>query len=82
MRPALEGASAVDVGSRRQAVAAARIINGMGSCDAVVRESVLGTLFESAGSETVFLILLVSAMLTVVCLVGRLLRYWMCLADV
>ena len=78
----MSGAGAMDVGSRRQAVAAAGIINGMGSCGAVVQEFVLGTVLKSTGSETVFLILLASAMFAVLCLLGLLLRNRMGLADV
>ena len=41
----LSGAGAIDVGSRKHAIAAAGIINGMGSVGAVVQEVVIGNLY-------------------------------------
>jgi sugar phosphate permease len=42
----LTGAGAIDVGSRKYAIAAAGIINGMGSLGSVVQEVVVGKLYE------------------------------------
>ena len=78
----MSGAGAMDVGSRRQAVAAAGIINGMGSCGAVFQEFVLGTVLKTGTAETVFAILFASAILAVVCLLALLARNRMGLADV
>lgn len=78
----MSGAGAMDVGSKRQAVAAAGIINGMGSCGAVLQEFALGAVLESSGSSTVFAILLLSAVLAVVCLGLLVVRGRLGLADV
>ena len=78
----MSGAGAMDVGSPRQAVAAAGIINGMGSCGAVLQEFVMGNVLKTAGPEMVFLILLASAMMAVVCLLMLLARNRMGFADV
>jgi MFS transporter, OPA family, glycerol-3-phosphate transporter len=43
----LSGAGAIDVGSRRHAIVAAGIINGMGSIGAVAQELVVGRLYVS-----------------------------------
>lgn len=64
----MSGAGAMDVGSRRQAVAAAGIINGMGSCGSVVQDLVLGSVLQRAGSGAVFAILLGSAVGALACL--------------
>ena len=42
----LTGAGAIDVGSRKYAIAAAGIINGMGSLGSVVQELVVGRLYD------------------------------------
>jgi sugar phosphate permease len=47
----LTGAGAIDVGSRKYAIAAAGIINGMGSCGSVVQELVVGKLYDKDPSR-------------------------------
>lgn len=50
----MSGAAAVDVGSRRTAVAATGIINGMGSAGSVVQELVFGALLARGGTQLAF----------------------------
>ena len=58
----LTGAGAIEVGSRRHAVLAAGIINGMGQCGAVAQELILGRLLgDSGGMDAVFGVLLGSS---------------------
>jgi OPA family sugar phosphate sensor protein UhpC-like MFS transporter len=56
----MTGAAAMDIGSRRGAVLAAGIINGMGSVGSVVQELLIGRLWDqSAGNlEPIFFLLL------------------------
>ena len=70
----MSGAGAIDVGSRKYALVAAGVINGMGSCGSIVQELVIGNLYQrdaknlgpifaalivSAGAATVIISLLV-----------------------
>ena len=48
----LTGAGAIDVGSRKYAIAAAGIINSMGSCGAVCQEFVIGYLYDKQDPNT------------------------------
>jgi sugar phosphate permease len=42
----MSGAGAIDVGSRRYALVAAGVINGMGSCGSVVQDLLIGNLYK------------------------------------
>ena len=55
----MTGAGAMDIGSRRGAVLAAGIINGMGSVGSVVEELAIGRLFDTRGGDLgpIFLLL-------------------------
>ena len=53
----LSGAGAMDVGTRKQAVIAAAIINGLGAIGPIVEEPVIGWLKRSGGVEPVLLLL-------------------------
>lgn len=55
----LSGASAMDVGSRRQAALAAGVINGLGSIGPIVQEPVIAILKHGYGLSSVFLLLVV-----------------------
>ncbi len=72
----LTGAGAMDIGSRRAAVRAAGIINGMGSCGSVVQELVVGRVYDAKAGALgpVLAMLLGAALLACVCIgivVGR-----------
>lgn len=56
----MSGAGAMDIGSRRGAVLAAGVINGMGSIGSVVQELVIGRLYDSGSGQLgpIFLLLL------------------------
>jgi sugar phosphate permease len=60
----ISGAGAIDVGSRKRAIAAAGIINGMGSCGAVLQELVIGNLYQRDATNLtpIFTALMLSAM--------------------
>ena len=62
----LSGACAMDVGSRRQAVLAAGVINGFGSIGPILQEPVIGWLKQTHGLHAVFLLLAVIVFLTTV----------------
>ncbi len=62
----LSGASAMDVGSRRQAALAAGVINGFGSIGPIVQEPAIGWLKHTQGLDSVFLMLVVIVLLTTV----------------
>ena len=47
----MTGAGAMDIGSRRGAVLAAGIINGMGSVGSVVQELAIGRLYDKSGGD-------------------------------
>jgi sugar phosphate permease len=47
----MSGAGAMDIGSKRHAVLAAGIINGMGSVGAVVQELLIGRAYDSSGGQ-------------------------------
>jgi sugar phosphate permease len=64
----MSGAGAMDVGSPKQAVLAAGVINGMGSIGAVVQELVLGQALADSGSGTVFALLMGSSVGAMLCL--------------
>jgi sugar phosphate permease len=65
----MSGAGAIDVGSRRSAVMAAGIINGMGSVGSIVQELVFGRMFDaSADVGPMFAVLLGSSVLAALCL--------------
>jgi sugar phosphate permease len=63
----LTGAGAIDVGSRKTAVAAAGIINGMGSMGSVVQETVVARVYEASDGQMtpVFVTLFVAAAMSV-----------------
>lgn len=56
----MSGAGAMDIGSRRGAVLAAGVINGMGSIGAVVQEFAIGNSYDKSGGDLgpIFLMLL------------------------
>jgi sugar phosphate permease len=56
----MSGAGAMDIGSRRGAVLAAGIINGMGSVGSVVQELFIGRMYDQSGGNLgpIFLLLL------------------------
>jgi hypothetical protein len=60
----ISGAGAIDVGSRKRAIAAADIINGMGSCGGVLQELVIGNLYQRDATNLtpIFMALMISAM--------------------
>ena len=62
----LSGACAMEVGSRRQAVLAAGVINGFGSIGPILQEPVIGWLKQTQGSHAVFLLLAVIVLVTTV----------------
>lgn len=47
----MTGAGAMDIGSRRGAILAAGIINGMGSVGSIVQEIAIGQIYDSSGSD-------------------------------
>lgn len=55
----LSGASAMDVGSRRQAALAAGVINGLGSIGPILQEPVIAVLKHDYGLSSVFLLLVI-----------------------
>lgn len=60
----LTGAGAIDVGSRKYAIAAAGIINGMGSCGSVCQDIFIGQLYDKNNPSSlgpIFATLIVSA---------------------
>lgn len=59
----ISGAGAIDVGSRKRAIAAAGIINGMGSCGSVIQELVIGNLYQRDAKDLtpIFVALMISA---------------------
>ena len=64
----LSGVGAIDVGSRRTAVTAAGVINGLGSFGALLQEELLGYLKTYHGPDAVFATLIaVAALGAVVC---------------
>ncbi len=56
----MSGAGAMDIGSRRGAVKAAAVINGMGSVGSVVQELLIGRMYDTGKGELgpIFLMLL------------------------
>jgi len=72
----LSGAGAIEVGSPRLAVATAGIINGMGSCGAVVQELLVSRLYENSAGSTgpVFAVLWGASLISIVALVILLVR--------
>ena len=64
----LSGVGAIDVGSRKTAVTAAGVINGLGSFGALLQEELLGYLKTYHGPDAVFAtLILVAALGAVVC---------------
>ena len=70
----LSGACAMDVGSRRQAVLAAGVINGFGSIGPILQEPAIGWLKQTHGVHAVFLLLVIIVFVTTVA-TGMLARY-------
>lgn len=72
----ISGTGAIDVGTRKRAIAAAGIINGMGSCGAVLQELVIGNLYQrDAGNLTpIFAALMISAMAATIIIILLVLR--------
>jgi SSS family solute:Na+ symporter len=66
----MTGAAAQDIGNKRGATLSAAIINGMGSCGALVQEFVIGNMYDHSGGEIgpIFMLLVGSAAMAVVCL--------------
>jgi sugar phosphate permease len=62
----VSGACAMDAGSRSQAALAAGIINGLGSVGPIVQEPVIGWLKQTAGVNSVFLLLVGVVLLTTI----------------
>ncbi len=62
----LSGACAMDAGNRRQAALAAGIINGLGSFGPIVQEPVIGWLKQTAGVNSVLMLLVGVVFLTTV----------------
>jgi sugar phosphate permease len=62
----LSGACAMDAGTRRQAALAAGIINGLGSIGPIVQEPLIGWLKQTAGVNSVLLLLAGVVLLTTV----------------
>jgi sugar phosphate permease len=60
----VSGACAMDAGTRSQAALAAGIINGMGSVGPIVQEPMIGWLKQTAGVNSVFLLLVGVVLLT------------------
>jgi sugar phosphate permease len=60
----VSGACAMDAGTRSQAALAAGIINGLGSVGPIVQEPVIGWLKQTAGVNSVFLLLVGVVFLT------------------
>jgi sugar phosphate permease len=79
----LTGAGAIDVGSRRAALAAAGIINGMGSAGSVLQETVLGRVIDENPGKVapVFTLLLAASVLAVASLAVVLVRNRKGLSD-
>lgn len=72
----LTGAGAIDVGSRKYAIVAAGIINGMGSCGSVVQELAIGSLYKNNPSNLspIFGLLIGSSIIATVLVFFLLLR--------
>jgi sugar phosphate permease len=71
----ISGAGAIDVGSRRHALAAAGIINGMGSVGPVLQEALIGSLYKrDPANLTRILGLLTSAAMLACLVMGLLVR--------
>lgn len=62
----LAGASAMDVGSRRQAAVAAGVINGLGSIGPILQEPAIGWLKQTKGLDSVFGLLVAIVFLTTI----------------
>lgn len=62
----LAGASAMDVGSRRQAAVAAGVINGLGSIGPILQEPAIGWLKQNKGLDAVFGLLVAIVFLTAI----------------
>ncbi len=80
----MTGAGAMDVGSRRGAVAAAGIISGFGSLGPVVQELVIGKMYDNSSGDLtpIFTMLMVSAALGCAALGWMVLRNRQGRADV
>ena len=63
----LSGVGAIDVGSKRKAVLAAGIVNGMGSLGPVIQEEAIGYLKTHHSLEAVFVLLVIVAAFGAVC---------------
>ena len=70
----LSGACAMDVGSRRQAALAAGVINGCGSIGPIVQEPLIAWIKQTAGLNSVFLLLVAVGFVTTVA-TGLLMRF-------
>jgi sugar phosphate permease len=79
----LTGAGAIDVGSRRAALAAAGVINGMGSAGSVLQETVVARAIETNPGQVapVFALLLAASVLAVAALAVVLVRNRRGLSD-
>ena len=70
----LSGACAMDIGSRRQAALAAGVINGCGSIGPIVQEPLIAWIKQTAGLNSVFLLLVAVGFVTTVA-TGLLMRF-------
>lgn len=66
----MTGAAAQDIGNVRGATLCAAIINGMGSCGALVQEVIIGGMYDQSGGDTgpIFMLLVGSAAMATLCL--------------
>ncbi|MCE5307785.1 MAG: MFS transporter [Acidobacteriales bacterium] len=58
----LSGVGAIDVGSKRGALAAAGIINGMGSIGPIFQEQIIGWMYKASGSRLLPILLMLVGM--------------------
>jgi hypothetical protein len=73
----ISATGAIDVGSRKYALVAAAVINGMGSCGSVLEEPIIGMLYQANPSESlgrIFGFLLISAVLATAIMAALALR--------
>jgi sugar phosphate permease len=79
----MTGAGAMDIGSKKGAIMAAGIINGMGSVGSVVQEPLIGWMYKQSGGEVgpVLWLLMVAAGLAAASLAVVLVRNKMGLSD-
>jgi len=72
----LSGVGAIDVGSRRGALAAAGIINGMGSIGPIFHEEIIGWMYKAFGHRLFPILAMLVCMATAGTFVSFLLWRW------